>query len=107
MWHSGGSRLGVACFGCAVAWLLWMFHTLGRNLTDTVLRTKHTVSDEDYCNRDVLRIVSEAVKTEPGASRSKRRSKQLRDALPLREGLFLPPGQHRGDPPRLYGNAQS
>ena len=25
--------LGVASFGCAVAWLLWMFQTLGRNLT--------------------------------------------------------------------------
>ena len=29
--------IGVACFACAVAWLIWMFHTLGRNLTDTVV----------------------------------------------------------------------
>jgi protein-S-isoprenylcysteine O-methyltransferase Ste14 len=29
--------VGVAGFVCAVAWMLWMFHTLGRNLTDTVV----------------------------------------------------------------------
>src|SRR5947209_7500907 len=29
--------VGVAGFACAVVWLLWMFHTLGRNLTDTVV----------------------------------------------------------------------
>jgi protein-S-isoprenylcysteine O-methyltransferase Ste14 len=29
--------IGVAGFTCAVAWLIWMFHTLGRNLTDTVV----------------------------------------------------------------------
>lgn len=29
--------VGVAGFVCAAAWLLWMFHTLGRNLTDTVV----------------------------------------------------------------------
>jgi protein-S-isoprenylcysteine O-methyltransferase Ste14 len=28
---------GVAGFACAIAWLLWMFHSLGRNLTDTVV----------------------------------------------------------------------
>jgi protein-S-isoprenylcysteine O-methyltransferase Ste14 len=28
---------GVAGFACAAAWLIWMFHTLGRNLTDTVV----------------------------------------------------------------------
>ena len=28
---------GVAAFACSVAWLLWMFHSLGRNLTDTVV----------------------------------------------------------------------
>jgi protein-S-isoprenylcysteine O-methyltransferase Ste14 len=33
--------LGVASFGCAVAWLLWMFHTLGRNLTDTVVTRRN------------------------------------------------------------------
>lgn len=29
--------IGVLCFACAVAWLMWMFRTLGRNLTDTVV----------------------------------------------------------------------
>jgi len=29
--------LGVAGFACGVAWLGWMFATLGRNLTDTVV----------------------------------------------------------------------
>jgi protein-S-isoprenylcysteine O-methyltransferase Ste14 len=29
--------IGVAGFALAVAWLMWMFHTLGRNLTDTVV----------------------------------------------------------------------
>ncbi len=29
--------LGVGGFACAIAWLLWMFHSLGRNLTDTVV----------------------------------------------------------------------
>jgi protein-S-isoprenylcysteine O-methyltransferase Ste14 len=29
--------VGVACFVCSAAWLLWMFQTLGRNLTDTVV----------------------------------------------------------------------
>jgi protein-S-isoprenylcysteine O-methyltransferase Ste14 len=29
--------IGVAGFACAVAWLIWMFRTLGRNLTDTVV----------------------------------------------------------------------
>jgi protein-S-isoprenylcysteine O-methyltransferase Ste14 len=33
--------LGVGCFACAVAWLLWMFHTLGRNLTDTVVTRRN------------------------------------------------------------------
>jgi protein-S-isoprenylcysteine O-methyltransferase Ste14 len=32
--------IGVAGFACAVAWLMWMFHTLGRNLTDTVVTRK-------------------------------------------------------------------
>ena len=39
--------LGVACFGCTVAWLLWMFHTLGRNLTDTVV-TRRNATFVDY-----------------------------------------------------------
>jgi protein-S-isoprenylcysteine O-methyltransferase Ste14 len=29
--------LGVGTFACSIAWLIWMFHTLGRNLTDTVV----------------------------------------------------------------------
>ncbi|HXJ41011.1 MAG TPA: isoprenylcysteine carboxylmethyltransferase family protein [Bryobacteraceae bacterium] len=29
--------IGVAGFAGAVAWLIWMFHSLGRNLTDTVI----------------------------------------------------------------------
>jgi protein-S-isoprenylcysteine O-methyltransferase Ste14 len=29
--------IGVAGFLCALLWLLWMFHSLGRNLTDTVV----------------------------------------------------------------------
>jgi protein-S-isoprenylcysteine O-methyltransferase Ste14 len=29
--------LGVAGFACAVVWLLWMFRSLGHNLTDTVV----------------------------------------------------------------------
>ncbi len=29
--------MGVAGFACSVAWLLWMFDALGRNLTDTVV----------------------------------------------------------------------
>ena len=33
--------LGVACSCITVAWLLWMFHTLGRNLTDTVVTRRH------------------------------------------------------------------
>jgi protein-S-isoprenylcysteine O-methyltransferase Ste14 len=32
--------IGVAGFACAVVWLMWMFHALGRNLTDTVVTRK-------------------------------------------------------------------
>jgi protein-S-isoprenylcysteine O-methyltransferase Ste14 len=41
---------GVAAFGCSVAWLLWMFHNLGRNLTDTVVtrRDAHLVEKGPY-----------------------------------------------------------
>ncbi len=41
---------GVAGFACAVAWLIWMFHTLGRNLTDTVVvrRDAYLVDDGPY-----------------------------------------------------------
>ena len=34
---AAGRWLGVAAFACCVAWLLWMFQSLGRNLTDTVV----------------------------------------------------------------------
>lgn len=34
---NGVRWLGVAGYSCALAFLLWMFHTLGRNLTDTVV----------------------------------------------------------------------
>jgi protein-S-isoprenylcysteine O-methyltransferase Ste14 len=33
----GARWIGVGGFACAAAWLMWMFHTLGRNLTDTVM----------------------------------------------------------------------
>ena len=33
--------VGLGGFGCSVAWLLWMFHTLGRNLTDTVITRRN------------------------------------------------------------------
>jgi protein-S-isoprenylcysteine O-methyltransferase Ste14 len=39
--------LGVACFFISIAWLLWMFHTLGRNLTDTVV-TRRNATFVDY-----------------------------------------------------------
>lgn len=42
--------MGVAGFACAVAWLIWMFRTLGRNLTDTVVtrRDAHFVDHGPY-----------------------------------------------------------
>ena len=39
--------IGVAGFACTVAWLIWMFHTLGRNLTDTVV-TRRDAYFVDY-----------------------------------------------------------
>lgn len=33
--------VGLGGFGCSVAWLLWMFHTLGPNLTDTVVTRRN------------------------------------------------------------------
>ena len=39
--------VGLGGFGCSVAWLLWMFHTLGRNLTDTVV-TRRNATFVDY-----------------------------------------------------------
>ncbi len=42
--------VGVAGFACTVVWLVWMFHTLGRNLTDTVVtrRDAHFVDNGPY-----------------------------------------------------------
>jgi protein-S-isoprenylcysteine O-methyltransferase Ste14 len=42
--------IGVASFACAIAWLIWMFHTLGSNLTDTVVtrRDAHFVQHGPY-----------------------------------------------------------
>jgi protein-S-isoprenylcysteine O-methyltransferase len=31
----------VATYACAIGWLLWMFHSLGRNLTDTVVTRRN------------------------------------------------------------------
>jgi protein-S-isoprenylcysteine O-methyltransferase Ste14 len=39
--------VGVAGFVCAVGWMLWMFHSLGRNLTDTVV-TRQDATFVDY-----------------------------------------------------------
>jgi protein-S-isoprenylcysteine O-methyltransferase Ste14 len=47
---TGARWIGVASFACATAWLMWMFHTLGRNLTDTVVtrRDAHFVDHGPY-----------------------------------------------------------
>jgi protein-S-isoprenylcysteine O-methyltransferase Ste14 len=45
--------MGVAGLACAVAWLLWMFHSLGRNLTDTVV----TRRDATFVNHGPYRFV--------------------------------------------------
>lgn len=45
--------IGVASFALAVAWLMWMFHTLGRNLTDTVV----TRRDANFVDRGPYRFV--------------------------------------------------
>ncbi len=44
---AGVHWIGVAGFACAVMWLIWMFHTLGRNLTDTVV-TRRAAYFVDY-----------------------------------------------------------
>ena len=45
--------LGVVGFAFAVAWLLWMFHALGKNLTDTVV----TRRDAYFVNYGPYRFV--------------------------------------------------
>jgi protein-S-isoprenylcysteine O-methyltransferase Ste14 len=45
--------IGVAGFASAIAWLLWMFHSLGRNLTDTVV----TRRDAYFVNYGPYRFV--------------------------------------------------
>jgi protein-S-isoprenylcysteine O-methyltransferase Ste14 len=42
--------IGVGAYLFAVVWLMWMFHTLGRNLTDTVMTRKdaHFVDHGPY-----------------------------------------------------------
>jgi protein-S-isoprenylcysteine O-methyltransferase Ste14 len=46
----GARWVGVAALACTVAWLIWMFNTLGRNLTDTVVtrRDAHFVDHGPY-----------------------------------------------------------
>jgi protein-S-isoprenylcysteine O-methyltransferase Ste14 len=50
---AGTRWIGVAGFACAVAWLIWMFHSLGRNLTDTVV----TRRDAHFVDRGPYRFV--------------------------------------------------
>lgn len=50
---AGARWIGVAGFACAVAWLIWMFHSLGRNLTDTVV----TRRDAHFVDRGPYRFV--------------------------------------------------
>jgi protein-S-isoprenylcysteine O-methyltransferase Ste14 len=47
---AGVRWIGVVGFACAISWLIWMFHTLGRNLTDTVVtrRDAHFVYHGPY-----------------------------------------------------------
>jgi protein-S-isoprenylcysteine O-methyltransferase Ste14 len=45
--------IGVCAYACSVAWLLWMFHALGRNLTDTVV----TRRDATFVDRGPYRFV--------------------------------------------------
>ncbi len=44
---------GVVFFACAIAWLIWMFHALGRNLTDTVV----TRRDAQFVHHGPYRII--------------------------------------------------
>jgi protein-S-isoprenylcysteine O-methyltransferase Ste14 len=48
--QAGARWIGVAGFACGAAWLMWMFHALGRNLTDTVVtrRDAHFVDHGPY-----------------------------------------------------------
>ena len=34
---AGTRWIGVAAFVCGVGWMIWRFHSLGRNLSDTVV----------------------------------------------------------------------
>jgi protein-S-isoprenylcysteine O-methyltransferase Ste14 len=45
--------VGVAGLACSVAWLIWMFRALGRNLTDTVV----TRRDAKFVNHGPYRLV--------------------------------------------------
>jgi protein-S-isoprenylcysteine O-methyltransferase Ste14 len=47
---AGARWVGVVGVACGVAWLIWMFRTLGRNLTDTVVtrRDAYFVSHGPY-----------------------------------------------------------
>ncbi|MFL6351691.1 MAG: methyltransferase family protein [Bryobacteraceae bacterium] len=47
---AGVRWIGVGGFACAAGWLMWMFHALGRNLTDTVVtrRDAHFVDHGPY-----------------------------------------------------------
>jgi protein-S-isoprenylcysteine O-methyltransferase Ste14 len=47
---AGARWIGVVGFACTAAWLMWVFHTLGRNLTDTVVtrRDAHFVDHGPY-----------------------------------------------------------
>jgi protein-S-isoprenylcysteine O-methyltransferase Ste14 len=51
--QAGVRWIGVAGFACFAAWLMWMFHTLGRNLTDTVV----TRRDANFVDHGPYRFV--------------------------------------------------
>src|SRR5262245_22334048 len=38
---------GATGFVCALVWLVWMFHSLGRNLTDTVVTRRNATFVDD------------------------------------------------------------
>ncbi len=49
----GARWTGVAGFAGVVGWLIWMFHSLGRNLTDTVVVRR----DAEFVERGPYRLV--------------------------------------------------